>query len=83
MFCDNDEHVISFNTFVLLTAMSVPNNLFEGNISSSHRSELLYFQWRIASAVNSFPRNHSDPALARRRWLIGLFYEVVGTFCFL
>lgn len=60
--------------------MSVPTELFLGNVSSLHRSELLYFQWRIATAVNAFPRDHIDLPLARRRWLIGLFHELVGTF---
>ncbi|KAK7696322.1 hypothetical protein QCA50_000976 [Cerrena zonata] len=58
--------------------MSIPHDLFQGSIPTSHRADLLYCQWRIASAVNAFPRDHHDLPLARQRWLIGLFHEVLN-----
>lgn len=58
--------------------MSITANFSECRPPVPHRKALVWHYYdHIASAVKYFPHSAPNQELARRRWTIGLYYEVV------
>ncbi|KAK7685246.1 hypothetical protein QCA50_011609 [Cerrena zonata] len=57
--------------------MSAEEPWFSGSANKHICANILMFHWRIASAVNAFPRKAAE-AMSKTRWRIGLYREVTA-----